>query len=97
MSDTLGVLKWAKSADKHHVDRWRSRYVIEHARLILIQRATPPARPDDQLLFLGDDPDGVPLEVIGVEGSTGGVLVIHAMRMRKKYVEQYEEAKRWRG
>lgn len=47
-------------------------------------------------MYLGDDADGVPLEVMAVEFEDGSLLVIHAMPLRDKYREQYEEAKRWR-
>jgi hypothetical protein len=51
---------------------------------------------DDRLLYLGDDQDGVALEVMAVELQDGGLSVIHAMPLRKKYETGYEEAKRWR-
>jgi len=31
-----------------------------------------------------------------VEGSKDELIAIHAMTLRKKYTDQYEEAKRWR-
>jgi hypothetical protein len=33
---------------------------------------------------------------MAVEGSKGELVVIHAMELRVKYRDQYEEAKRWR-
>lgn len=51
---------------------------------------------DPRLVCLGDDPDGQAIEVIAVEGSKDELIVIHAMALRKKYTDQYEEAKRWR-
>ncbi|HEV2250106.1 MAG TPA: hypothetical protein VGT60_06340 [Candidatus Limnocylindria bacterium] len=39
---------------------------------------------------------GVALEVMAVELEDGSLLVIHAMRLREKNREQYEEATRWR-
>ena len=51
---------------------------------------------DERLVFLGDDEDGVSLEVMAVELDDGDLYVIHAMTLRKRYQEQYEEAKRWR-
>lgn len=51
---------------------------------------------DDRLLYLGDDVDGQELEVMAVEGSKGELVVIHAMELREKYRDQYEEAKQWR-
>ncbi|MGH2955148.1 MAG: hypothetical protein ACRDK9_14255 [Solirubrobacterales bacterium] len=47
-------------------------------------------------MYLGDDRAGSPLEVMAVELEEGRVLVVHAMPLRERYREQYEEAKRWR-
>jgi len=51
---------------------------------------------EGQLLFLGPDQNGVPLEVAGVEGDDGVVTVFHAMRMRRGYLAQFEETMGWR-
>jgi hypothetical protein len=51
---------------------------------------------DDRLLYLGDDADGVALEVMAVELATNELLVIHAMELRAKYGPFYEEAAKWR-
>jgi len=68
---------------------------MEHAGLRF--RVPPPGGiGDDRLLYLGDDEDGVPLEVMAVELEDDGLYVIHAMSMRKKYEGHYEEARRWR-
>lgn len=48
---------------------------------------------DVRLVYLGDDAAGVPLEVIAVEAPEGQLLVIHAMRLRNKYKQEYEQAK----
>jgi len=52
---------------------------------------------DDRLLYLGDDEDGTEIEVMAVELEDGDLFVIHAMVMREKYQNEYEEAKRWRN
>lgn len=72
--------------------------MIEHAGLRFEQPppAGAPAGADLRLLYLGDDAEGVALEVMAVELDDGSLLVIHAMRLRAKYREQYEEARRWR-
>jgi hypothetical protein len=91
-------LKWARAATKHRISRERSRYVIEHCGLRFDQ-APPADSPENaslRLVFLGDDMDGVPLEVMAVELEDGGLLVIHAMPLRGRYRAQYEEAKKWR-
>jgi len=38
----------------------------------------------------------VALEVMAIELEPDGLLVIHAMKLRKKYRTQYREAKQWR-
>lgn len=40
-------------------------------------------------LYVGVDPASRPLEIVSVEGDDGGEVVIHAMKLRKKY--------RWEG
>jgi hypothetical protein len=58
-------------------------------------RPDDPAEPD-RLLILGDDARGVQLEILAVQGVGGTLHVIHAMKMRRKYRSQYEEALPWR-
>ena len=58
--------------------------------------ADSPENASPRLVFLGDDIDGVALEVMGVELEDSSLLVIHAMPLRDRYREQYEEAKKWR-
>jgi hypothetical protein len=74
------------------------RYVIEHCGLRFLQPppAGAPATGDDRVVFLGDGPGGEPLEVMAVEMRDGELLVIHAMALRDRYLNQYEEAKAWR-
>lgn len=55
----------------------------------------PSGGTDERILYLGDDADGVPLEVMAVELSGDDLYVIHAMPLRGKYRPQYEEAKKW--
>ena len=60
-------------------------------------RVSPPqGERDERILYLGDDADGVALEVMAVELSGNALCVIHAMPLRAKYRPQYEEAKKWR-
>jgi hypothetical protein len=49
------------------------------------------------LVFLGDGPDGEALEVMAVELSDQELLVIHAIPLRERYRNQYEEARKWRS
>ena len=49
-----------------------------------------------RFVFLGDDPDGIALEVMAVEREDENLLVIHAMPRRDRYRKQYEEVMKWR-
>lgn len=90
-------LRWARTATKHRISRPRIRFVIEHCFLVLEE--DPPAdRPgagDTRLVFLGNDPRGVPLEVIAVESGRGDLMVIHATELRARYRQAYGEVRRW--
>ncbi|MCB0863909.1 MAG: hypothetical protein KDB66_12000 [Solirubrobacterales bacterium] len=92
------ALKWTRAATRHRISRDRSQYVIEHSGIRFEQY--PPAGSSDvadlRYIYLGDDPFGTPLEVIAVELNEGDLLVIHAMKLRKRYEEQYERARKWR-
>jgi hypothetical protein len=57
----------------------------------------PPAgQADERLVYLGDDADGAPLEVMAIELDGEELFVIHAMPLRQKYRAEYEEVKKWR-
>ncbi len=62
-------------------------------------RSAPPHSPPGlnvpRRLYLGDDADGMPLEVMAIKLTSGDLLVIHAMEMREKYRERYTEMKKW--
>ena len=91
-------LQWVRAATKHRISRERSRHVIEHCGL-RFEEAAPagsPAGADTRVVLLGDDADGVALEVMAIELDDDELLVIHAMALRDRYREQYEEAKAWR-
>lgn len=93
-----GRVRFARLATKHRVSKERIRYVIAHCGLAF-EEPVPISDADvldARLVCLGDDPDGRAIEVIAVEGSKGELIVIHAMALREKYRNQYEEAKRWR-
>jgi hypothetical protein len=91
-------LQWARAVTKHRISRERSRYVIEHCGLRFEQDppADAPVGADPRLVFLGDDAEGIALEVMAIEVEVESLLVIHAMPLRDRYQEQYEEAKKWR-
>jgi hypothetical protein len=85
---------WARSATRHRVSRDRSLWVIQHAG-ICFERGLGKRR-EPLLLFLGDDEDERPLEVIAAEGSTRRLTVIHSMHLRDRFEDDYMEAYRWR-
>ena len=86
------VIHFRPSALGHGIEHERSRHVVEHC-----SRPLYPASGDDGLvLFLGPDARGVPLEVVAVERNDGGLVVIHAMRMRPGYAAAHAEEMRCR-
>lgn len=91
-------LRWARAATKHRISRERSLYVIEHCGLRFEQEPPidAPASASLRLVFLGDDAEGMALEVMAVELEDDALLVIHAMPLRDRYRKQYEEARKWR-
>lgn len=99
MSDTIAKLcgpnvRFARSATRHRVSKDRICYVIANYR---VRFQEPP--PDTQsararstrVVYLGDDDCGRALEVMAVEGKHGELLVIHAMDLRDKYRQRYED------
>jgi hypothetical protein len=89
------VIRFARSATKHRISRERSRYVIEHCGFQVVDRI-PRKGPDKHVLFFGDDLEGVALEVLTAEAKQEELTVIHAMDLRPKFRELYEEARKWR-
>lgn len=87
---------WTAASRKHQVTRAQVRHVVAAAGLFFVRPAAPPQRPDEALLFLGDDEHGARLEIVGVELADGRLRVIHAMPMRTSYEALYEEARKWR-
>jgi hypothetical protein len=89
-------VRLARSATRHRVSKDSIRHVIANYKVRFEE--PPPAGssgvPDTRLVFLGDDTQGHPLEVMAVELPNGGLLVIHAMSLRNKYRQRYEETKR---
>jgi hypothetical protein len=51
---------------------------------------------DQRVVFLGDDLEGVALEILAAERSEEEFLVIHAMDLRDRFIGFYEEARSWR-
>jgi hypothetical protein len=86
-------LRWARSATKHRVSRKRIRQAIENCVLVLEEEppSDHPTAADKRLVLLGDDAEGIPLEVIAVEPASGSLYVIHAMKLRERFKAEYEE------
>lgn len=89
-------LRWARSATRHRISRKRTRFVIEHCLLILGEDPPPngPGATAQRLVFLGEDPQQVPLEVMAIEVGNGNLRVIHAIELRPRYRDAYEEVRR---
>jgi hypothetical protein len=89
---------FARSATRHRISRERSLYVVEQCGIQFIKRRRGEGRhgPDKHVLFLGDDLEGVAIEVLASEDVDEGFTVIHAMNLRRKFTVLYEEAKEWR-
>jgi hypothetical protein len=81
-------IKHTRSSTRHRISRKRSRYVVETTSVIFKENA-PKDSPltDARLVFLGPDEDGELLEVMAIETGSGGLLVIHAQRIRHRYLE----------
>jgi hypothetical protein len=77
------------SARRHGIGDDRMRYVVMTCPCPLEH----PERPG-QVMYLGPDQHGVPLEVVAFEADSGALTIIHAMRLRPGYRERYEEVMR---
>jgi hypothetical protein len=92
-------ISFARSATRHRISRERSLYVVEQCGVQVVKRRRsdgPWGHADKHALFLGDDLEGVALEVLAAENVEEEFTVIHAMNLRSKYLGRYEEAKEWR-
>jgi hypothetical protein len=88
------TITFARSATRHRISRQRSLCVVERCGLQLVTRPTHSVV-DQRIVFLGDDLEGVALEVIAVEQDEDEFVVIHAMDLRNRFQELYEEARSW--
>jgi len=87
-------ITFARSATRHRISRERSLCVVERCGLQLVARPTP-STVDQRVVFLGEDLEGVTLEVIAVEQEEDEFMVIHAMDLRDHFRVLYEEARSW--
>lgn len=85
--------EWAPSAAKHRVSRARARHVDTAPTAFPV--ADEDGEPDPNLLlFLGDDPNGVPLEIMVRLLGEDAVRIFHVMPMRPKYQPLYDQMTR---
>lgn len=91
MQNRWVIAEFTQSARKHRIGRTRVRQVLADpvAEAVLPGESGLPQR----LVFLGDDKSGRALEVVAVL-TDRGLLVIHAMDLRPKWRQLYEEGKR---
>lgn len=93
------IVRFARSATKHRISRERSLYVIERCGFQIVERRRSEDfanGPDKRVYFFGDDLEGVRLEVVAAQTGDEEFTVIHAMNLRDKFSELYEEAREWR-
>lgn len=82
---TIFTVDIFRSALRHGVSPDSMAYVVEHPLEILVLEEEP-----EKILHLGLAPDGVPLEVVTLDTTKYGTVIIHAMRMRTQYVRLIE-------
>ncbi len=71
---TWREIRFANSATRHGIARARSRYVVEHCGQAFSVPAAVDARwQTERLLFLGDDMNGIPVEVLGIQLEQGSL------------------------
>lgn len=93
------VICFARSATKHRISRERSLFVVEQCGFQVVERRRSQEfgnGPDKRVFFLGDDLEGVRLEVVAAEIEEEEFMVIHAMNLRDRFLGLYEEAREWR-
>lgn len=89
-------IRWARSATRHRISRKRIRHALEHCSAVLEEDPPPglSSAKATRFVFLGEDPVGVALEVIAVVTDHENLMVIHAMELRSRYRNTYEEVRR---
>jgi hypothetical protein len=87
-------IAWARSATRHRIRRRETLFVIQHAG-ICFERGRG-SRGEPRLFFFGEDDRERPLEVVAFENLEGNLLVVHSMRLRDRFKDDYREARKWR-
>jgi hypothetical protein len=85
---------WARSATRHRIARRSTLFVIQHAG-ICFERGVG-SRDEPRVFFFAEDDRERPLEVIAFEDLRGDLLVVHSMRLRNRFRDDYWEAGKWR-
>jgi hypothetical protein len=89
-------ISFARSATRHRISRERSLHIIEHCGIQLVDRAwRRTSGMEKRVVFIGDDLEGVALEVIAAEEVEEEFVVIHAMDMRNRFCGLYQEVRKW--
>lgn len=81
-------LRFSKSAGRHGISRARAEFVIAHHVWVFDVG-------EGMTLYVGPDRRGIDLEVGTVRGRTGGTWVVHAMKLRPQFVEEYRSRLPW--
>lgn len=84
-------ISFTRSATKHRVPRAVSVRIV-HEASVRFRPKPGSGRSGPRILFLGDDDQGNPVEVIAAEDGPIDLIVNHAMPMRERYRREYEEA-----
>ncbi len=82
------AVTFARSASRHGISRERAEFVVEHCPLPLYAPGDSYGRA--LVMYLGLDRNGVALEVAAVETGPDELIVIHAMRLRRKFWPEFE-------
>lgn len=95
-------VEWTDSATKNGISRERSEYVVKHCGMRYKHRGPlgdeAPRSDEFRTLFLGEDEEGVELEVaaVGDDEWGEGFTVFHAAELRDDYRYLLARGKRWR-
>lgn len=84
-------IRFTRSATKHRVSRSDSKFAVQRScRWITIQPPPSSGHLQPRRVYVGPDENGRLIEVFAIEEDDGALLVIHAMRLRRKTQELWE-------
>lgn len=84
-------VKLAPSARRHRINREQIAHLISTSAIAFRITATGG---DDAALFVGDDAQGQPIEVVAIDEGHRW-YVIHAMPLGNRYAQKYRLARRY--